>query len=60
MADKKCGVPGGKPFGLDESPPKVGEPNRDLNFAAIGDLTVQPQSGSDSYVGIPGDGVVPG
>jgi hypothetical protein len=49
-----------KPFGLNEEPPKCGEPNRDVDFASVGELTQQPQAGEDSYQGIPGDGVVPG
>lgn len=54
----KCGAAGAKPF--KDQPPKVGEPNRDVNFAAVGEKTLQPQSGKDTYQGIPGDGVVPG
>ena len=60
MAEGSCGAAGGKPFGLDGAPPKVDQDNRDVNFQAVAPIQHKPEPGTDSYQGIPGDGVVPG
>lgn len=49
-----------KCFGLDQEPPRVDQDNRDVNFAAVAPIQHRPENGSDTYQGIPGDGVVAG
>lgn len=49
-----------KPFGLDQEPPRVDQDNRDVNFASVAPIQHRPENGTDSYVGLPGDGIVPG
>jgi hypothetical protein len=54
----ECGAAGGRPFGLDEAPPKIETNARPIDPSAV--IQHAPDKGKDSYEGIPGDGKVPG
>lgn len=47
-------------LGLDEKPGSGPDATTDVNFAAVAPIKHVDDSGEDTYVGIPGDGIVPG
>ena len=59
MAEGSCGAAGGKPFGLDQAPPKVDQDNRDVNFAAVAPIQHRPENGTDAALGV-WDDQIPG
>jgi len=47
-------------LGLDEKPGAGPDATTDVNFAAVAPIKHKDETGKDTYVGIPGDGIVPG